>query len=182
MIKVINKAAKELSGGDPKLEEGLRNNLENLFKARTDIFQHTTPPRGYKFKSGDMVYSTKTKDFGFIVGPIDPWCPDIDNVSYSKYKRYLMVAINRDHAAFQWIHKQLDPLPDDEYKNTLGNGYFCVRFPRQQDLQLFIPEEEEPLLGEPVDDISRFCTDQCMFECNKDCFLYKYGKSKEYKK
>lgn len=176
----IQKAAEELCAGDKDIERKFIKNLDNLLKARTNIFQHSKVPTGYIFKSGDLVYSTRSRDFGFILGPLDPWSDRPEDITASKYKRYLMVALNKDHPEFKDVHQAIESLPDDEYNlvaSSKSTGYFTIRYPRQCDLKLFVPEEKEPILGEPSEDISNFCKEQCIAECSKDCFLYKYGKS-----
>ena len=38
----------------------------------------------------------------------------------------------------------------------------------------------EPVEGS-TNDLENFCTKQCIMECSKDCYLYKYFKNKQIK-
>lgn len=175
--ELIQKAAEGLCGGNEEAEKEFIEYVENLVKARENLFIHDVNqlPLGYKYKSGDLVYNSKNKEFGFIIGPIDPWSEHPENSSSSPVRRYAMVTIPPNHPkfknAYQEIHGEEPPTTF-----TPNSGYFSIRYPKQKDLDLFVTETTDPLLGNVGADIELFCKHQCIMECSDICFFHKYGK------
>lgn len=173
--ELIKETAKALCNGNVDAEKEFIDYVGDLVKARENLFihQHHQLPRGYKFISGDLVYNMRSKEFGFIVGPIDPWSTAPEDPTQSKGKRYAMVTIPNSHPLFSKAYREIE---GEEPGAVVSSGYFSLRYPKQSDLKLFIAEESDPLLGNVKNDIELFCREQCIMECSDICFFHKYGK------
>ena len=97
---------------------------------------------------GKLMVYDKTGELGFVVGPID-----LNNTDkYGDKDRVLLVVITDDNElrVRYAIRNQLSPV--ENYKNS--------------DISLL------------DSDLHNYCNKQCIFECGKDCFLYKYKKKR----
>lgn len=156
-----------------KSEEEVINNVQKLKEARDEIvnFTSSSDPNLYQ---GSLVLDTKDQELGFIIGPLDVWGRNNHLhqnqriLTRGKNNTYLLVTIpnNKENSeeGSKIYYSQLNNL----------NSQFRIRYVNKANI---LPIEVEPE-RRSLDDLGKFCNEQCIMECSESCVLWKYKKKR----
>lgn len=157
-------------GGDGT--DGIMNdNVLNRLKYARGIIMHkdidTTNPDS-NFHIGDIVYCEGCKEHGIILGEKP------SGLLKTLVKEYnSILAGNRKKGDRTYVVLTLELVDKDS-----ENYDFRIRYVPTKRMKLY--DRFEPVEGS-TNDLENFCTKQCIMECSKDCYLYKYFKNKQIK-
>lgn len=160
-----------------KSEEEVINNIQKLKEARDEIvnFTSSSDPNLYQ---GSLVLDTKDQELGFVIGPLDVWGRNnhpslnqrIITGRRSINNTYLLVTIPNNKENSEGGSKIYYSQPQ---LNNL-NSQFRIRYVNKANI---LPIEVEPE-RRSLDDLGKFCNEQCIMECSESCVLWKYKKKR----
>lgn len=153
-----------------KSEEEVIDNIQKLKEARDEIvnFTSSSDPNLYQ---GSLVLDTKDQELGFVIGPLDVWGRNNHIhqnqriITRGKNNTYLLVTIPNN--------KENSEEESKIYYSQLNNQ-FRIRYVNKTNI---LPIEVEPE-RRSLDDLGKFCNEQCIMECSESCVLWKYKKKR----
>ena len=151
------------------LEKSAEEVIDNIQKEARDEIVNFTSSSNPNLYQGSLVLDTKDQELGFVIGPLDVWGRNNHLhqnqriITRGKNNTYLLVTIPNN--------KENSEEESKIYYSQLNNQ-FRIRYVNKANI---LPIEVEPE-RRSLDDLGKFCNEQCIMECSESCVLWKYKK------
>lgn len=153
-----------------KSEEEVIDNIQKLKEARDEIVNFTSSSNPNLYQ-GSLVLDTKDQELGFVIGPLDVWGRNNHLhqnqriITRGKNNTYLLVTIPNNKGNSE---------EESKISYSQLNNQFRIRYVNKANI---LPIEVEPE-RRSLDDLGKFCNEQCIMECSESCVLWKYKKKR----
>lgn len=117
-----------------------KESLEQITKFRNKLLLQSNKENYF----GKLIYDTKNKEYGFVVGQFD----SIDPEKKGKKRRLLLV--------------------------TRGDEDFRVRYTEENFVKELRDVVDTVSINTCSQNINYYCQEQCIMECSEQCALFKY--------